>query len=278
MARQSLAMDSMQRLCGSAFSLHYVLLLAASNFPKQLFEHFVRQLESFLFYYIFTKTPTKDLERNFSLWADDLREIGEIADAKAQKTRLNEFVTEKFQKNMSSKDAELADAMKRYQLGSMQQYRTRYLLAKLTQFVEMAFKDMTFAGALGEYAALDIEHILPNKPESDLRESFATANPGKSYEEYKVRLGNLTLLEKPINIVARNGFFEEKKKEYMKSGNYLTRSIAGLNSVGIDTSITRINAKLLAFEQWSASDIERRQDMLINLAKDIWKTAPIEVG
>jgi Protein of unknown function DUF262 len=85
----SIAMDSMQQLCGAAFSLHYVLLLAASNFPKPLFEHFVRQLESFLFYYIFTKTPTKDLERNFSAWADELREIGDITDPKLQRVHLN---------------------------------------------------------------------------------------------------------------------------------------------------------------------------------------------
>jgi hypothetical protein len=29
----------------------------------------------------------------------------------------------------------------------------------------------------------------------------------------------VTLLEKPINIVASNGFFEKKKPEYAKSGN-----------------------------------------------------------
>ncbi|MGF6430944.1 MULTISPECIES: hypothetical protein [Bradyrhizobium] len=29
----------------------------------------------------------------------------------------------------------------------------------------------------------------------------------------------MTLLEKPINIVASNGFFEKKKPEYAKSGN-----------------------------------------------------------
>jgi hypothetical protein len=55
----NLQMNNLKRLCGGAFSLHYILLLAASNFPKHLFDHFVVQLESFLFYYIFTKTPTK---------------------------------------------------------------------------------------------------------------------------------------------------------------------------------------------------------------------------
>jgi hypothetical protein len=273
----SITMDTLQQLCGAAFSLHYVLLLAVANFPKALFDHFVRQLESFLFYYIFTKTPTKDLERNFSLWADELREIAEIADAKAQKAKLNEFVAERLHKNMVGKDAELGDTLKRYTLGSMQQYRTRYLLAKLAQHVEMAFKGMREPGGLGEFTALEIEHILPDTPEADLRQSFTAANPGKSYDEYKVRLGNVTLLEKPINIVASNGFFEKKKPEYAKSGNYLTRSIVALNPVGKNSSITRINEKLRAFENWSAHDIEQRQDMLIALGKDVWRTSPINV-
>ena len=273
----SITMDTLQQLCGAAFSLHYVLLLAAANFPKALFDHFVRQLESFLFYYIFTKTPTKDLERNFSLWADELREIAEIADAKAQKAKLNEFVAERLHKNMVGKDAELGDALKRYTLGSMQQYRPRYLLAKLAQHVEIAFKGMKEPGGLGDFTALEIEHILPDTPEADLRQSFTAANPGKSYDEYKVRLGNVTLLEKPINIVASNGFFEKKKPEYAKSGNYLTRSIVALNPVGKNSSITRINEKLRAFENWSAHDIEQRQDMLIALGKDVWRTSSINV-
>jgi hypothetical protein len=87
-------------MCGGAFSLHHVLLLAASAFPKPIFDHFVGQLESYLFYYIFTKTPTKDLERNFSVWADELRAIGQISDPPAQKLKLEAFVADHFQTNM----------------------------------------------------------------------------------------------------------------------------------------------------------------------------------
>ncbi len=43
--KPSLAMDGLKRLAGGAFSLHYVLLLAAANFPKPLFDHFVAQQE-----------------------------------------------------------------------------------------------------------------------------------------------------------------------------------------------------------------------------------------
>lgn len=275
--KSSLAMDSLKRLAGGAFSLHYVLLLAAANFPKPLFDHFVAQLESFLFYYIFTKTPTKDLERSFSQWADELRAIAEADDPVKQKVQLNSFVADRFEKNMAGKSQELADALKRFTLHSMQQYRTRYLLARLTQHVEMAFSGLKVPGSLEPFTNLEIEHILPNKPEDDLRAKWATENPGMVYDDYKNRLGNLTLLEKPINIVAGNDFYTGKQVEYGKSGNYLTRSLVALTDVGQNTSISRINAKLKAFPNWDAASIEKRHTILIALAQDVWKTTPIVI-
>lgn len=276
-SKPSLVIDSLKRLTGGAFSLHYVLLLAAANFPKSLFDHFVAQLESFLFYYIFTKTPTKALERNFSQWADELRAIAEIIDPIEQKVQLNTFVADRFERNMAGKSQELADALKRFTLYSMQQYRTRYLLARLTQHVEMAFSGLKVPGSLASFTNLDIEHILPNKPENDLRDKWNTENPGMLYDDYKNRLGNLTLLEKPINIVAGNDFYTGKLVEYSKSGNYLTRSLVMLINVGQNTSISRINAKLESFPSWNALSIEKRHGLLISLAQDVWKTTPVDV-
>ncbi len=275
--QDNIYMDNLRRLCGGAFSLHYVLLLSASTFPKPLFDHFIKQLESFLFYYIFTKTSTKELERNFSIWADELRTIAEITDTIEQRKKLNGFLKERFAKNMQSKNAELADDLKRYTLDSMQQYRTRYLLAKLTQFVDMAYKGMKTPGSLADYTVLEIEHILPNTPEPALREDFAKKSPGKEYNIYKKRLGNLALLEKPINIVASNNYFQAKCAEYKKSKYYLTSSIAEITTVGNNSSINRMNVKLEPFHEWNADAIEKRQTLLINLAYEIWKIEEIEV-
>ena len=275
--KPSLAMDSLKRLAGGAFSLHYVLLLAAANFPKPLFDHFVAQLESFLFYYIFTKTPTKDLERSFSQWADELRAIADASDPVKQKVQLNAFVADRFEKNMAGKSQELADALKRFTLYSMQQYRTRYLLARLTQHVEMAFSGLKTPGSLEPFTKLEIEHILPDNPKAELRATWMAENPNAVYDDYKNRLGNLTLLEKPINIVAGNDFYTAKQVEYGKSGNYLTRSLEALTDVGQNTSISRINAKLAAFPAWSAASIEKRHALLIALAQEVWKTTAIDV-
>jgi hypothetical protein len=275
--KTNLAMDSLKQLAGGAFSLHYVLLLAAANFPKPLFDHFVSQLESFLFYYIFTKTPTKELERNFSLWADELRAIAESSDTVKQKEQLNAFVADRFENNMAGKSQQLADALKRLELNTMQQYRTRYLLARLTQYVDMAFSGLKTPNSLEPFTKLEIEHILPDNPTPELRATWIAANPNAGYNDYKNRLGNLTLLEKPINIVAGNDFYTAKQDEYRKSSNYLTRSLVELTKVGQNTSISRINEKLEAFPVWDAASIEKRHGMLIALAQDVWRTVPIAV-
>lgn len=274
--KPNLRMDSLKRLCGGAFSLHHVLLLAASALPKDLFDHFVAQLESFLFYYIFTKTPTKELERNFSTWADELRDIASLASREEQVDRLNRFFAEKFIANVARKQSELDDALRRYTQHSMQQYRTRYLLAKLTQHVDMAYQGIKVPGPLEGYTKLEIEHILPETPEPELRQSFEHDNPSAPYDEYKTRLGNLALLEKPINIVAGNGFFDEKKSLYKDCGNYLSRSISGLSNVGSNTSITRINEHLKSFDVWTSTSIDERRDCLMSLAGQVWSIRTFE--
>src|SRR5690606_22087687 len=143
-------------------SLHFVLLRAAANFPKPLFDHLVAQPESFLLYYIFTATPARALERSCSQWADELPVIAETSDPVKQKVQLNAFIAERFEKNMAGKSQELIDALKRFTLHSMQQYRTRYLLARLTQHVDMAFSGLKVPGSLEPFTNLEIEHILPN--------------------------------------------------------------------------------------------------------------------
>jgi hypothetical protein len=124
---------------------------------------------------------------------------------------------------------------------------------------------------------LEIEHILPDTPTPELRVTWDSENPNADYDDYKNGLGNLTLLEKPINIVASNEYYTAKQAEYRKSSNYLMRSLVELTNVGQNTSITRNNEKLESFPDWDAASIEKRHGMLMKLARDVWKTTPIEV-
>lgn len=269
-------MDNIRRLTGGAFSQHYVLLLAAYALPKDLFDHLLKQFETFLFYYIVTRTPTKELEKNFSVWADQLRVISSIRDPEEQKQALNDFIENRLLASTNAKAPELRDALKRYHYNSLQQYRTRYILAKLTQHVDMAYKGLKTPGALNEYTVLEIEHILPNTPTDELKADFIATGKSIDYDEYKLKLGNLTLLEKPINIVAGRKYYESKKEEYRVCKNYLTSSLAGLSTVGNDSSINRINNFLQAFDDWNANAIDTRQEMLITLSKLVWNIELME--
>jgi len=144
-----------------------------------------------------------------------------------------------------------------------------YLLAKITQHVENAFQGAS--QPLGNFTPLQIEHILPNNPSPELRADFEQANPETTYEAQKNKLGNLTLLEKPHNIVAGNDFYTVKQERYKHSGNYLTRSLVELAGIGNNSSVTRINEKLQAFDSWTAESIDQRRQILHALTKEIWK-------
>lgn len=268
--KESIPLDNLRKLCGGAFSLHYILLLAASRLPDELFDYLVTQLETFLFYFIVTKSTTRDLERNFPIWADELRTIAEEKDEQRQKVQLKDFVDRNLKAGTAEKSEEFEDYFKRFSFNSLQQYRLRYILAKMTQHVDMAFRGVKDPGRLDDYLTLEIEHILPNTPETEFKKAFEQDNQDVQYDVIKNRLGNLTLLEKPINIVAGRKYFESKKPEYEKCGNYLTKSIVNKPSVGKNTSIDRINETLISFDGWGAKEIERRQNMLMTLAKQIW--------
>lgn len=106
--------------------------------------------------------------------------------------------------------------------------------------------------------------------------NFQSRLPGKPYDLYKTMLGKLTLLEKPINIVASNNFFQTKSAEYKKCKYYLTNSIVERTTVGNNSSINRINAKLQSLTIWDAAAIEKRQELPSDLVSEIWKIEEVE--
>ncbi len=270
LGNESTAMRRLQRMTGGAFSLHYVLLLAAAGLPKNLFELFVENLESYLFFYIFTKTPSKELERNFAIWADELRAIATAPDPKAD---LDDFVAERFGGGMRAKERELRDALGRYTIRSMQRYRTSYLLGRIAEHISRAVTGSSYKGVqdIGPYFDYEVEHILAETPSDELRSDWARLNPDSDYDDAKVSLGNLTLLEKPLNILASNNPFELKLSHYAKSDLYLTSSLVALKDVGINTSVTHINGYLESATRWDAQAIAQRQGRLTDLVLDIWR-------
>jgi len=263
-------LDNIKNLSGS-FSQHLILLLAGKDLQKDIFNHLAKQVESLIFWYILTKTQTKELERKFSQWAKAIKKLGVLSNEE-QKEGLNMFISEKIEPEIRSRETEFKNNFLNFYYHTLQKYRLKYILAKITQYVDLRALGQTNDEVLDVYLkpTIQIEHILPQTPTQELVDDFEKEAGKGVYGACMLQLGNLTLLEKPMNIVAGRNYFDLKKEEYKKSNFRLTKSIATIENVGVNSSINRINTQLKSFTRWTKESIIERQNILYNLAKKVW--------
>jgi hypothetical protein len=121
---------------------------------------------------------------------------------------------------------------------------TRYILEK--------YESENLAGVQTKTA--EIEHIAPRSAfDAEKYSSWVTyLDVGKEeFGEYKDKIGNLTIMEKRLNIAAGNNPFKEKKQEYQQSEFEMTQEI-------------------VEHPEWSIEKIERRTRQLAEQAPEIW--------
>ena len=162
------------------------------------------------------------------------------------------------------------DAFRRLSMRSFQKYRLRYVLAKLTQDVELrAHGEIEGTKRLSRFtgSGLEIEHIFAQQPSQESGEEFGEFED----PELPDRLGNLVLVEKSINASLGNQPYSQKREVYSQSQLLLTKALAERPRVGKNTRIDRAVAELEVFPEWNEGGVLRRQDMLRNLARNIWR-------
>ena len=96
-----------------------------------------------------------------------------------------------------------------------------------------------------------IEHILPENPSDDWRETFAP----DLWESSVYRLGNLTLLEASHNRDVGNAVYAEKIIAYGRSRYALSRQVPGM-----------------APEHWTPELMDARQARLAARATHLWRS------
>ena len=122
--------------------------------------------------------------------------------------------------------------------------RTRYFLIKYEEYLSS-----NKIGVNGE-----IEHIAPRSAFDANKYSswMSYLDIGKDrFEEIKDKIGNLTLIEKRLNIEAGNNPFEEKRDQYSESGFEMTQNLTN-------------------YSDWSEEKIQDRTEELAKLAPQIW--------
>lgn len=245
-------------------STYIIALLAAQKLSLPILKHFIKQVESFMFFYIIPRNNTNVLERECASWANQLYILSKIPNEAEQILAYNEFITKALISPTQQRMDNFDDYFKRLQMGK-NRTRTRYILNKISLYVQEKWNGHSCPNQL--FKDLDIEHILPDHPKEALRKEFGE----EIYEDYKNRLGNLTLLEAPLNRSLGNDFFEIKKQTYATTNCVFTKSIVGLSvTTGMTSQHGQFFQNLLHWSIWTKESIEERQKLLLKLTKEVW--------
>lgn len=242
---------------------HFILLLAARHASAPVFLELCRHIENLVFVYAITGANTREFERKFAAWAGEIRAI-------TTSEELNAFVTNGFFSEKKDMALRFHQALIAVDARRLQKYRLKYVLAKLTQYVnEQAYGAQT---PLSHYtnSAVHIEHILPQSPSEAALEEFQEFDAVVDVGEYVQRLGNLALAEQPINIHLGNRPYSEKKEVYPQSQFLLTQAISRKPQLGANTSVDRAVKELEPYEDWCPTAVESRQAALTKLARTVW--------
>lgn len=249
-------------LLGGAIKQQHILLLAGMHLSDKLFNKLVMSIENLFFCYIITRETTKTFERNFTKWSKELKNV-------KTEQELDSFLDKYFYDDMKKRSERFDFFMKELNQNDMQQYRLRYILAKITQYIEELAWGNPQYGRLDMYIdkTVEIEHILPNNPTEQVRQLFDIP---EEYDEYKTKLGNLTLLEKTINASISNGLYSNKLQGYKGSSFLLTKSLAVMPNVGLNTQLNRAVSDLKSYCTWNSTSIISRQEILAKISRKVW--------
>lgn len=249
-------------LAGKSYKLHLMLMLAASNMNGDALAKFKAVLESVVYYTVIDKIATNVTERTFALWCKEVRNIVTIED-------LDCFVNHTIIPIVNDWKLNNKSNFLRLGLNSMQQYRIKFILGKITAYVDALRLGKTTVTDLTTYTqtAVEIEHIMPQTCDD---KAMYEVNE-EEFDVYLHRLGNLTLLENSINKSIHNNIYANKSIAYKQSKFYITSSLSELVNQGQDTAINRTNLLLSAWPDWNKQAIEERQEMLYRLSEMIWK-------
>lgn len=205
-------------LGGSAYRFHLPFLLAASHLPRDLFTEFARHLENFLACFLICRSQAKEIEKVMISWCRHIRMIETRSD-------LDDFRQNVLEEWMAARSSSFDFELRNLNENRIQKYRMKYILAKLTQYIDEQAWGNEADTDLSRYLdrSVHVEHILSQAPTQEQRDDFDKPD---EYWEYVPRLGNLTLLERSVNTSINNGPFDVKRPGYVHSRFLLTQALA----------------------------------------------------
>lgn len=119
-------------------------------------------------------------------------------------------------------------------------------------------------------AKWEIEHIFPKKWQSSHFPEYSDSVVNERIEH----LGNKVPFEKKLNIVASNGYFERKQKEYAKSSIAATKALAKKSPAtwelsDIDERGVRVTDVIIeTLRQWGADYASEQENVTLQISEE----------
>lgn len=259
-------------IAGKQSRLHMVLLLATGQMNSETRIKFIKILELLAYYAAVNKIKSNRIEPLYAEWCEKVRAIKTDDD-------LKDFVIKEVVHQLDKWKANYYQNFMALNWDSLQQYRLKYILARMTKYVDEKNAGRSDFAYVEKYLDSDvqIEHIMP-------KDSTDYASYGMSLDEYQIylrRLGNLTLLEKTINTSIKAKPYKEKCKKYPNSNYYLTASLPKVKKIGVNTAQDKMNRQLqqwagistdseTMWTKWNKKTIDARQELLYHLSEEVW--------
>lgn len=245
----------------------FILLLALKDsFEKKEINLLAKNLEVLMFYYATNKVLTKYYESLFAELSVKIRSLNSLSDLQTFiKSELGPIIDKQ-------KQAFEANFDNRNQAELLPQYRIKYILGKVEDYIRI--KGNLPINNLSYYQDQHLEHILPQSGENIPTDLYPQT---WDYNNAVYKIGNLTLLEGPINQslnysndISSNNWFNVKTDAYKNSSIYLTKTFTE-NKIGQNTAFNKfVSENLKHYQNWNKETIISRQHVLKELMLKVW--------
>lgn len=244
---------------------HMVVVLASPGLSDEELEYLSDRIEALFVAYLLTRQATKALDLIFANAAPKLRDLIARQPASADRFEaLKQFVQSWVAPELSKLNDRLHDALEGLSLD--RKTMVRFVLARVSMHLDHLAGKRSLS--VGDYWDYHIEHILPNTPTPEQKQDFDLP---EQYDDYKHRIGNLTLLESSINSAIGRDYFAEKRSAYAKSDVFMTRALVESQGLGGQGKMDQVGSKLSNFTHWTSKAVDTRHLELKALACDLWR-------
>lgn len=243
---------------------HMVVMMASPGLTLQEQAYLSSRLEALFVAFLLTRQATKALDLIFANAAPKLRDlISQQAPSAEREKRIQRFIQSWVDPELNKLKDRLQGALAALSLD--RKTMIRFVLARISMHLGTQAGKQSLS--VDDYWNYHIEHILPNTPSLEQRQDFDQPD---AYDDYKKRLGNLTLLESSINTAIGRNYFADKLSAYAKSDVFMTRALAQSQGLGGQGKMDKTGAKLSCFTQWTSQAINTRHSELAALVCELW--------